>query len=40
MGMVRYYPTELYEFVKNATIPANSFFIVGEKILLQADAIP
>jgi hypothetical protein len=34
MGMVSNYPTEFYEFVKNETIPANSIFIVGEKILL------
>jgi hypothetical protein len=37
--MVANYPTEFYEFVKHETIPANSIFIVGENILLQADAI-
>jgi hypothetical protein len=39
MGIVGNYPTEFYEFVKIGTIPANSIFIVGEKILLQADAV-
>jgi hypothetical protein len=37
--MVGNYPTEFCEFVEIETIPANSVFIVGENMLLQADAI-
>jgi len=39
IGMVGNYPTELYGFVEIETITANSIFIVGENMLLQADAI-
>jgi len=38
IGMVGNYPTEFYGFVEIETIPANSIFIVGENMLLQADA--
>jgi hypothetical protein len=39
IGMVGNYPTKFHELVEIESFPPNSIFIVGENMLLQADAI-